>query len=426
MRVVVVGGGVAGLCCAWSLRKRGAEVTIVEGGRVGSGASFGNGGWVCPAQAGPVPEPGLTAHGLRALVNADSALYFKPGYLPRLAPWLLRFRRYCNEPAYRRGVEALARLGERAFELYDAFAAEGVEFELYKLGMVYAARDEADARAGLEKLRPLTRFGFRLPERLVTGAELHDLEPALAARVTAGFLVEQHWHVRADTVTHGLAEALRVRGVEIVEGTAVTGFETRDGVVRAARTTRGEYSGDAFVLAAGAPTTQLAATLGVRLRQEAGKGYSFFIRPDPVPRHAILFTDIHAGCTPLGDRVRVSGTMEFSGFNTDIDRRRIGAIMRLAREFLVGVAPEVEGEWAGMRPLTPDGLPVLDRAGRLANAYLATGYSMLGMTVAPTAGEAMAELILTGERPALLEPFRLERFSRRGARAAAARRATRS
>src|SRR5438477_438338 len=109
-RVVVVGAGVAGLFCAYYLRKRGADVVIVDATTVGSRAasSWGNGGWICPAQAGPLPEPGLTAYGVRSLFDPDSALYLKPGYLPRLAPWLLRFRSYCNTRAYEAGTAALA------------------------------------------------------------------------------------------------------------------------------------------------------------------------------------------------------------------------------------------------------------------------------------------------------------------------------
>jgi D-amino-acid dehydrogenase len=103
-RILIVGGGVAGLCCAYYLRRQGTDVTIVESNRIGSGASYANGGWLCPAQAGPLPEPGLTLYGMRALFDRDSALYFKPGDLRRLAPWLLRFRTYCNQRDHTNGT----------------------------------------------------------------------------------------------------------------------------------------------------------------------------------------------------------------------------------------------------------------------------------------------------------------------------------
>src|SRR5690242_360033 len=108
--VLVIGGGVAGLACALYLSNAGGRVTVVESDRIGSGASSGNAGWLCPAQAGPLPEPGLVADGLRMLLDSQSALYFSPRALPGLAPWLVRFAGYCTRSAYDAGAQALSAL----------------------------------------------------------------------------------------------------------------------------------------------------------------------------------------------------------------------------------------------------------------------------------------------------------------------------
>ncbi len=414
MKVVVVGGGIAGLCCAYYLRRRDADVTVVERARVGSrtASSWGNGGWIAPAQAGPLPEPGLTVYGLRALVRADSALYLRPGYLPRLLPWLLRFWTYCNERDHDRGTAALAGLGQRSFELVDGLAEDGVRFDVWKLGMVCATGTVEGARKVLRSLEGLRRQGFRLPDDVLGEQEIRELEPALNDRVTAGFHLAEQWNVKADTLVEGLGARLRDMGVELLEDSDVTGFDRTGGAVRAVRTANGDVAGDAFVLAAGAWTTPLAAKLGLRVPMEPGKGYSFLLRPKVMPRHGILFADIHAGATPLGDRVRIGGTMEFSGYDLSIDQRRIGNLFRLARDYVELETPEYEEPWAGLRPTTADGLPILDWAGACRNAYVATGYSMLGMTLSAPAGEAMAEMITAGRRPEVFEPFRLDRFPR--------------
>jgi D-amino-acid dehydrogenase len=419
--VVVVGGGVAGLCCAYYLRKQGHEVTVVESNRVGSGASFANGGWLCPAQAGPLPEPGLTLVGMRALFDRDSALYFKAGDLGRLAPWLWRFWTYCNETDHAAGTAAIARLGHDVFELVEGMRADGVEFELHKQGMVFAARDAAVARAELDKLAPMREHGYELPDDVLVGDELHALEPALSPAIDAGFLVRQHWHVRSDTFTTGLAAVLRRDGVEIREGAEVVELVRQGSRVTHVRTASGDLAADTVVLAAGAWTTPLAHSIGISLPMEPGKGYSFSVRPSVMPSHAVLLADVHVGCTPFGDRMRIGGTMEFSGINNRLDRRRIGSIVAGAKEsFAAWQSPEIEDEWAGMRPIAADGLPILDRAGSFENTFIATGGGMQGVTLAPTSGQALAELITTGRRPALLEPFRLDRFGRvplpRGAR----------
>ncbi|HEY7604033.1 MAG TPA: FAD-dependent oxidoreductase [Gaiellaceae bacterium] len=414
MKVVVVGGGIAGLCGAYYLRRRDVDVTIVERARVGSrtASSWGNGGWIAPAQAGPLPEPGLTVYGLRALVHADSALYFRPAYLPRVAPWLLRFWTYCNERDHDRGTAALAALGRRSFELVDGLADDDVRFEVWKLGMVCATGTADGARKVLRSLEGLRRQGFALPDDVLGEQQIHELEPALNDRVRAGFHLAEQWNVKADTLVAGLGARLRGLGVDLLEDREVTGFERAGTTVRAVRTTAGDVGGDAFVLAAGAWTTPLAAKLGVRIPMQPGKGYSFLLRPKTMPRHGILFADIHAGATPLGDRVRIGGTMEFSGYDLAIDQRRIGNLFRLARGYVDLETPEYEEPWAGLRPTTADGLPILDHAGPYRNAYVATGYSMLGMTLSAPAGEAMAEMIVGGRRPDLFEPFRLDRFPR--------------
>jgi D-amino-acid dehydrogenase len=415
VKVVVVGGGIAGLCCAYYLRRRGVDVTIVERDRVGArtASSWGNGGWIAPAQAGPLPAPGLSIYGLRALLQADSALYIRPGYLPRLMPWLVRFWTYCNQRDHDRGTAALADLGQRCFELVDGMVEDGIEFDLWKLGMVCATGEAEAARSVLRSLEPMRSHGYELPDEVLDEQEIHELEPALNERVAAGFHLPAQWHVKADSLVRGLGTKVRTMGVEVVEDAEVTGFTRNGSLVEAVSTRGGSVSGDSFVLAAGSWTAPVAARLGVRIPMEPGKGYSFLVKPKVVPRHGVLFADIHAGATPLGDRVRIGGTMEFSGYSTALDERRIANLFRHASEYVDLDTPGYEEPWAGLRPMTVDGLPILDWAQPYRNAFVATGYSMLGMTLSQPAGEAMADMVLTGTRPTVFEPFRIDRFPRR-------------
>ncbi len=412
-RTIVVGGGVAGLCTAYYLAKRGARVAIVESNRIGSGSSAGNGGWLCPAQAGPLPEPGLTLMGMRALMNRDSALYFKPSKLAGLSPWLLRFWSYCNARSYRHGLVAMATLGGRIFELIEAMSLDGIDFELHRQGMLVASRDPDLVRGELAKLAPMREFGYELPEEILLDRELHDIEPALAAEVRAGFVVPQHWHVRPESFNQAVAAAARELGVEILEGAEVLDFVVESANVTGLRTAAGDLRASEVVLAAGSWTPLLAERLGLDVPIQAGKGYSFLVTPSVVPKHAILLADVHVGCTPFGEGMRIGGTMEFSGVNLRLDRHRIDHTIAGARaSFLEWSEPEVRSEWAGMRPIAPDGLPIIGLAPQFKNLYLATGYSMQGMTFGPPAGEALAEYITTGRRPAVLDPFAPDRFSR--------------
>jgi D-amino-acid dehydrogenase len=409
--VTVVGGGIAGLSAAYFLRQNGAEVTVLERNRVGSGASAGNAGWLCPAQAGPLPEPNLAARGLRSLTRPDSPLYFAPAYAPRMIPWLLRFTRNCNRRAYRRGVEALARLGRRTFPVVEQLEADGVSFELHRRGLVLAAETAAPIASFLTGLEPMRGLGYRIPEAVLSGAEVRELEPLLSSSVGAGALIEEHWHVDPLTLVNGLANRLREMGVEIEEGVEV--LELGSGSQRRPRlrTSSGERETDAVILAAGAWTASLTASIGFGLPLQAGKGYSFEIDAEAMPHRAVELLDAYVVFTPLANRLRVAGTMEFSGVNNRLNEARIEAMVRAAARALPSLRVErIAHRWTGMRPIVPDGLPVIDRVPGHEAVYLAAAFSMLGMTLGPPAGEALARQILTGARPAELEPFRADRW----------------
>jgi D-amino-acid dehydrogenase len=409
--VVVVGGGIAGLSIAYFLRRGGAEVTLLESNRVGRAASGVNAGWVSPAQAGPLPGPGLTKYGLRSLLSRDSALYFAPTYLPSMLPWLARFARRCNARDYGRGLAALAVLGRRSFALTEGLADDGVEFALRREGMLIATRHPPAAAAFLASMEPLRTAGLPVPTEVLGAAAVRELEPTLTDRVDAGVLIEGLWHVDPPTLMDGLARRLRAMDVTIEEGAEVHELVARDGRVREVRTAAGTYAPDAVVLAGGAWSPQLTKRLSLPLPVQPGKGYSFELQLDRSPQRPLLLLEPHVACTPFADRLRIAGTMEFSGLNARLDHRRIDNMVREAKTMLqLPEDPVLSSVQSGLRPIAPDGLPIIDRAPRHDNLYLATAYSMLGMTIAAPAAEALAGQILTGVRPPELEPFRASRF----------------
>lgn len=359
--------------------------------------------------ARPLPAPAMGRYALRSLVDDRSALHFAPARLPGLAPWLLRFWLNCNTKAYYRGWDALARLGQATLPLVDAMSADGIAFDLFRSGLVHATSDPNRARAALSELEPLREYGYSVPTDVLRGPELRALEPALSASMDAGFLIEDHWHVQPYTFSQGLAKALRARGAEVVENTTVSDFAMTDRRIRAARTNGGDVEGDVFVVAAGVWSARVASRLGVKVRLQAGKGYSFSVYPTVVPQHAIDLADIHVGCSPFHESMRVTGIMEFDGLNRRMrDRRLRRLVVGTRRSFLPWPRSVIHDTWTGLRPITADGLPIIDACG--SNAFLATGHAMLGIHLAPPTGATLAEFILTGQRPRVLDPFQLARF----------------
>jgi D-amino-acid dehydrogenase len=413
-RVVVVGGGISGLCVAYFLRRAGVAVQVLEARRVGTGASWGNAGWVTPAQAGPLPEPGLLGYGLRSLVDRESALYFQPRQLARMLPWLAGFARRCNEGDHRKGRIALGAIAERSVALLEEMAADGIPIELQRSPLLVAATDVQHARTFLARIEPIARLGFGVPDRLLDREEVLALEPALTNAVRTGFVIEPHCTVNPAAVVGALRDRLTELGVEILEGAELGDIDVEGARLAALRTSTDRYECDAVVIAAGAWLKPVGRLFGVRLPVEAGKGYSFEVRPGLMPRHALLLLEPHVGCSPFGERLRIAGTMEFSGINSRIDRRRIESIIRGAGQMLQAWTElDADSVWCGLRPIAPDGLPVIDRHPGLANVFIAGAYSMLGMTLAAPAAQALVSFVLTGERPAVLSPFGATRFQAR-------------
>ena len=414
--MVVVGGGVVGLCTAYYLAEAGLEVEVVERRALGSGASRGNAGWVCLSHSTPVPAPGVVRYALRSLGRPDSPLYLRPLPDPAFVRWLWRFWRSSTPAAFRHGYTAIASLNRTTFDLFDGLRAAGVETGLTRPGMVHAFLSPAEARHHLAVQRQMAHGRYPLPDDVVTGDEARLLDPALSDRVRAAYLVEGEGVVDPEAFARALGEALTASGVKIHEDTEATGFRTEGDRVTALRTAAGEIPCSAAVIAAGTRSSELLGSLGHPLPLQAGKGYSFSVDLDPAPRHTLYFGERRAVASPIGPTTRIGGTMELSGNNNHLDWRRVVAVALASRHYLGrwfddpdDLVSLIRDPWVGGRPFLPDGLPVIDRVPGHDNAFAATGHGMLGVTLGPVTGHHLAEYVRTGRRPDVLTPFRFGR-----------------
>jgi D-amino-acid dehydrogenase len=256
------------------------------------------------------------------------------------------------------------------------------------------------------------RDEFEMPATRYDGRQLAEMEPALKADLAGGWLYESDWHVRPDRLMSEWRGLLERMGVEIRENTKVEGLLARNGRATAARTNEGDVSADAFVVAAGAWTPEFARELGGRIPIQPGKGYSITMkRPAVCPNRPMIFQEHKVAITPMRSGYRIGSTMEFAGYDTSLNPRRLGALRRGADlYFRESASGEVEEEWCGWRPMTYDSVPIIDRSARFNNAWIAAGHSMLGLTLAPATGKLVAELIC-GSRPHLdPTPYSIGRF----------------
>jgi D-amino-acid dehydrogenase len=410
--IVVIGGGAVGLISAYHLAREGANVTLVDARRTGRGAAEVNAGWICPAEAAPVPGPGMIAKSLKWMLRKDSPLYIRPSLDPAFVKFMLGMWRSCNAAAQRAGYEAHLRLADGTIEAYDDYRADGLDFELRHDGLLMAFTDRANLEHHLDNL-DLARKYDRDPQVLL-GDEVRSYEPHLSDQVCGGVLFPKEEHVDPVALMRALHRRLVQLGVTILEDAPLAGIERVGQHLVSVRAGEETLEADAFVLAAGAWTGPLSRLMGVPLPVRPGKGYSIDVEAFGL-RSSVNLSDAKVAVTPLTRNLRLAGTMEFAKLDEELNQIRVGAILRAPTRYfrdwqpppLATVRPR-----AGIRPMTPDGMPIIGQLGDFDNVFVSTGHGMQGITLGPGSAMALADLVLHGHQPEVLKPFTPARFTR--------------
>ena len=411
-RVVVVGGGVIGATCSYYLSKAGWEVTIVERGELGKGCSHGNCGLITPSHVLPLAAPGAVTGSLGALIRSNSPFRIKPRFDLALWGWLLRFARRCTSRNMLKGGRAIQALLNSSRSLYDELmATEAFDCEWETRGVLFPFRTRA-AMEHFAETDHILREHFDLPATRYDGDALLALEPALKPGLAGGWHYPNDAQLRPDRLMASWRRILQARGVQIREHTEPNGIVGEAGRARALATSQGELAGEAFVVATGAWTPFLNRILGCKVPIQPGKGYSITMpRPAKCPTIPMIFEEHRVAVTPMQSGYRLGSIMEFAGYDTSLDPRRLAMLKTGASHYLQEPCTEpIEEQWYGWRPMTPDSVPIIDRSGAFANVWIAAGHNMLGVSMAPATGKLVAE-ILSGAAPHVdMAPYRQARF----------------
>jgi D-amino-acid dehydrogenase len=404
-RVAVVGGGIVGLATAWFLQERGVEATVFERDHVGAGSSWGNAGWLAPALTTPLPEPAVLRYGVRAALSPASPVYVPPSLDPSLVRFLAGFVRHSTPRRWKAAMRALRPLNERSLDAFDRLADGGVAAPTHKAEPFLACyRNDRERQTLVEELQHMRAAGHGVQYELLSGSEARELSPTLSANVGTAVLLHGQRFINPPQFVRSLADAVRARGGNLREGVGVHQVsDQRSGVV--VSTDRGDHRIDAVVVATGAWLGSLLRPFGVRRPVQAGRGYSFSVPTRSLPAGPLYFPAERVACTPLQDRMRVAGMMEFRRPEARLDPRRIEAIVNAVAPYLDGVdLADRQDEWVGSRPCTPDGLPLIG-ATTSPRVFAAGGHGMWGVVLGPLTGQLVAESVVTGAAPSELTPL---------------------
>ena len=410
--VVVVGGGAIGAACAHFLADSGRRVILLEKDRFGEACSAHNCGYVCPSHVLPLTEPGAVRAALLGMLRSNSPFSVKLRPDLRLAYWFLRFSLRCNHGDMIEGARAIQPLLNESMALYrDLVSKKRLACEWKEQGLLYVYRSKEKFEAYAETER-LLRESFDESASRLESEELVELEPALKPGLAGAWHYEGDAHLRSDVLMSAWKESLVGRGVQILEGCSFHQVEEpADGVVRV-DCSDGPIEASHLVVATGALTPRLAKSIGWRAPIQPGKGYSLTMpRPAVCPEIPMIFPETRVAVTPFEAGYRLGSTMEFAGYDESLDPNRLNLLREGAEAYLLEPFCEpVETTWFGWRPMTWDSVPIIGPCPGRNRVILAAGHNMLGLSMAPSTGKLVSELI-EGKQPHLdPRPYSPERF----------------
>ncbi|TLM82489.1 FAD-dependent oxidoreductase [Pseudarthrobacter sp. NamE5] len=398
MKTIVIGAGAIGLSSAYYLRKAGSEVTVVDESEPGSKASARNAGWVVPSMSVPVPAPGMMPQALKWMTRRDSPLYVTPSLTPHFLGFMAEMLRNCTTGRFEAGLKVLAHLSRDTLQLFDEMAADGVAFESHSdpLTMLYSNAENLQKHAVELEAMEAHIPGFTW--RSIDGNDLVKEVPHVLDGLAGGLQTFGDRSLDPASLTRGLTAACKRDGVEFRIGKAA---KLRTAVGGSVEVVLGEETlkADKIVVAAGVWTNKILAGIGDRVSLISGKGYGYDLPPSTNgPQNPLYLAEAKVAVTPLNNKIRIAGTMGFGGINERISKVRAQGLLTSLPKYFNNwpPLPTQPEPWTGLRPMTPDGLPIIGPSRKRTDVLIATGHAMLGVSLAPPTGKLIAE-IATGD-----------------------------
>ena len=397
--VVIIGGGIIGCCCAWYLHESGFKVTILEKGDFSTGCSFGNSGMIVPSHFMPLASPGMIAKGLRWMTKKSSPFYIRPRLNLELAQWLWRFYRSANKKHVIEAAPLLRDMRLEGYEFYDRLnALPGFDFQFKKKGILMAYQSSQAEHEEAEMAEMAFELGIET--NILSPIALKSLETGCRMDVRGAVHYPGDAHLSPHELMKQMWVNLKNSGVEFKPGHEV--LKVEDSLKESASLILADHSilkAKHVVIASGSWSGLLMRRSGFKLPMQDGKGYSMtLLKSQDKPAIPSILTEARVAITPMGEYLRVAGTLEISGMDQRINSFKIKSILDAARSYYPDLQINDPGPaWYGYRPCSPDGMPYIGKWKKDSSITLATGHAMMGLSLAPATGRMVRDLLKKGD-----------------------------
>ncbi len=413
MRVGIIGGGIIGLSSAYYLMKAGHTVTILDQSELKDGCSFGNAGMIVPSHIIPLASPGMIAKGIRWMFNSTSPFYVRPRISGELIKWGWEFYKHANKNNVDRAAPALKEISVLSKAMYQELATElPFYFGYHERGLLMLYQTKETEHEEQEGAAYANKLGVEA--HVLSAEQVQQLEPDIKVTARGGVYYPGDAHITPQALVNQWIPFLRNNGVNIQAATTVLDYVVESGKIKLVKTNKGDFEFDEVVLATGSWSGIMASKLGITLPMQAGKGYSF--TEEDVKKNSripTIFLEERVAVTPMGNSLRFGGTMEITGIDHSINMNRVKGIVNSIPNYYPDMKvtmPKKEAVWHGLRPCSPDGLPYIGRSAKISNLVLATGHSMMGLSLGPGTGKLVSEIINREKFSINLTSFNPERF----------------
>lgn len=410
-KVVIIGGGVIGLCTAYYLRKELYEVTVIDQSGMDFGASYVNAGYLSPSHIIPLAAPGVVRQGIRWMFNSSSPLYIKPRLEKDFIEWAWAFNRSCSKANVERSIKAIKEITLLSRELYaEVKQSEHFDFQLENKGLLMLCKTAEVLEKEIKLIDLARKEG--LEAKVLSLSELKKMEPKATMDVMGATFYQCDWHTTPHEFMDQMKYFLTASGVQFYSNEKVIDLVIDKAKIKRVYTERRSIEANEFVLAAGSWSNLLSKKLGINIPLQAGKGYRINSqRPTGITIPAIL-TEAKVAVTPMNGFTRFAGTMEIAGINHTIRPKRVEAIANAAHryypEILINDA-EKEQAACGLRPVSPDGRPYIGKSRKCDNLTIAAGHAMMGWSMATGTGKLVSEIISEKKTSIDMLPFHPDR-----------------